>query len=347
MTSWLGTPEVGDPGKQGSMSGRGVRSGSVLIISSERDEHAGAVATQLTGLGVEHHLLDLAQFPETIGLVLRYANGASPSALLRGVNGADIDLARVRAVWYRRPQPFGIPASLSRPSHRTFAYSESHEAIAGLWQTLDVFWMNHPTRDEVAARKAYQLGVASSCGLEIPATLISNDPSEVGRFLAERGSNGTIYKSFSATQQEWRETRLVRDEELAVLDQVRHAPVIFQEYVPARFDLRVTVVGDQIFAAAIHSQDTQYHVDFRIDMNRAKVEAHELPTGVASRLVEFMRRLGLVYGAIDMRLTPDGRYVFLEVNPAGQWLFIEGRTGQPISAAVAQTLAGRPNGVRG
>jgi glutathione synthase/RimK-type ligase-like ATP-grasp enzyme len=339
-TSWLGTAEVGDPGRQDPKPGRAARSGSVLVISSERDEHATAVASQLTRLGVEHHLLDLARFPEEIGLVLRYGNDGAPTAMLRGVGGVDVDLAGVGAVWYRRPQPFGIPSSLSRPSHRAFAFNESHEAIAGLWQSLDVFWMNHPTRDEVAARKAYQLGVARASGLEIPPTLITNDPSEARRFLAERASNRTIYKAFSATQQEWRETRVVRDEEMAVLDQVRHAPVIFQEYVPARFDLRVTIVGDQIFAAAIHSQDTQYQVDFRIDMNRAKVEPHDLPTQVATGLRDFMRRLGIVYGAIDMRLTPDGRYVFLEVNPAGQWLFIEGRTGQPISAAVADTLAG-------
>lgn len=311
----------------------------ILIVSSERDEHAAAVATELADRGVEHRLLDLARFPEQVGLVLRYGSGASPTALLRGIDGAEIDMSDVSAVWYRRPQPFVLAPGLSRPSHRMFAYNESHEAIAGLWQMLDVFWMNHPTRDEVAARKSYQLVVARSSGLEIPATLISNDPSEVRRFLAERGSNDTIYKAFSATQQEWRETRLVRDEELAVLDQVRHAPVIFQEYVPARFDVRVTVVGDQVFAAAIHSQDTRYRVDFRIDMNRANVEPHELPADVSSRVIRFMRQLGLVYGAIDMRLTPEGRYVFLEVNPAGQWLFIESRTGQRISAAVAETLA--------
>lgn len=327
-TSWLGTAEVADPG-------------SVLIISSERDEHATAVAIQLTQLGVEHHFLDLARFPEQIGLVLRYGNEGPPATMLRGVGGVDLDLAGVGAAWYRRPQPFGIPPSLNRPSHRTFAYNESHEAIAGLWQLLDVFWMNHPTRDEVAARKVHQLAVARSSGLEIPRTLISNDPVEARRFLADRGPSATIYKAFSATQQEWRETRLVRTEELAVLEQVRHAPVIFQEYVPALFDLRITVVGDRIFAAAIHSQETEYRVDFRIDMNRARVEPHDLPIEVEKGLAEFMRRLGLVYGAIDMRLTPDGRFVFLEVNPAGQWLFIEGRTGQPITATVARTLAGR------
>jgi glutathione synthase/RimK-type ligase-like ATP-grasp enzyme len=313
----------------------------ILIVSSERDEHAIVVARELADRGAEHRILDLAEFPENIRLILRYEGGASPVALLRGVGDAEIDMANVNAVWYRRPQPFVLAAGLSRPSHRTFAYGEAHEAIAGLWQMLDVFWMNHPTRDEVAARKAYQLVVARSIGLEIPPTLISNDPSEVRRFLAERGPNDTIYKAFSATQQEWRETRLVRQEELAVLDQVRHAPVIFQEYVPARYDLRVTVVGGHVFAAAIHSQVTQYRVDFRIDMNSATIEPHDLPPGVVSSVHRLMGQLGLVYGAIDMRLTPDGRYVFLEINPAGQWLFIEGRTGQRISAAVAETLAWR------
>jgi hypothetical protein len=52
-----------------------------------------------------------------------------------------------------------------------------------------------------------------------------------------------------------------------------------------------------------------------------------------------MRRLGVVYGAINMQLTPDGRYIFLEINPPGEWLFIEERTGQPISEAVSEVLA--------
>ena len=98
-------------------------------------------------------------------------------------------------------------------------------------------------------------------------------------------------------------------------------------------------MGDNVFAAAIHSQDTSYAVDFRIDMDAARVETFELPSDVVERLQLLMDRLGLVYGAIDMRLTPDGRYVFLEINPAGQWLFIEQRTGQPMTAAFARLLA--------
>ena len=129
-----------------------------------------------------------------------------------------------------------------------------------------------------------------------------------------------------------------------MLEQVRHAPVIFQEYVEALVDLRVTVVGREIFPAAIHSQETAYPIDFRIDISRARIESTTLPEQVSNRLLALMDRLGLSYGAIDMRLTPDGRHVFLEINPAGQWLFIERATNQPMAAALARLLSEHDRG---
>ena len=119
---------------------------------------------------------------------------------------------------------------------------------------------------------------------------------------------------------------------------MKYAPVIFQEYVDAVYDLRITLVGDEIFAAAIHSQQTSYPTDFRMDMSNAKIAAVDLPPNVQERLRQYRRALGLQYGAVDMRLRADGKYVFLEVNPAGQWLFIEEATKQPIAAALARLL---------
>jgi glutathione synthase/RimK-type ligase-like ATP-grasp enzyme len=79
-------------------------------------------------------------------------------------------------------------------------------------------------------------------------------------------------------------------------------------------------------------------VDVRMNLNANHI-AHDLPDDVADKLRAMMRRLGLVYGAIDLRLTPDGRYVFLEVNPAGQFLYVEQATGQQITTALAARLA--------
>lgn len=310
----------------------------ILVVSSLADEHAHVVLAELARLGARARLLDLARFPLELRLSLRFDDGGR-DFLLQVPDECTLPLSAVQAVWWRRPRPFELHPAITRPSHRVFAYNECQEAITGLWQALDAVWVNHPTHDEVAARKVYQLRVAQETGLDIPRTLISNDPAAVRAFLSEQGANPTVYKAFSATEHDWRETRLLRSDEQEGLDNVVHAPVIFQEYVPAAVDLRVTVVGSEIFAAAIHSQETSYPVDFRMEMSRARVEATRLPPDVEHRLRALMARLGLTYGAIDMRLTPDDRYVFLEINPAGQWLFIEQRTGQPISATLAALLA--------
>lgn len=312
----------------------------ILVVSSRADEHAQAVTAELEGLGCAYQLLDLADFPQQIGLTIRYTSDAPVSGELQyRMSRTQLRTAEIRAVWWRRPQQFQLDPRIVRDSHRTFAYNECWEAIAGFWQTFDANWINDPARDQAAARKVYQLKVAQDVGLEIPKTLITSDSVDAQAFVSALGCERTVYKAFSATEAEWRETRILQRGELALLDNVVHAPVIFQEYVAGGPDLRVTVIDRHIFAAAIYSQDTSYPVDFRADMRTARVEPVALPGPVEEKLYLFMSRLGLVYGAIDMRRDAAGQYVFFEINPAGQWLFIEQRTGQPITATLARTLA--------
>jgi glutathione synthase/RimK-type ligase-like ATP-grasp enzyme len=308
----------------------------ILILSTPQDEHAQTVIAELLRLGVRANMLDLSEFPQQLSLRMEYQGGER--RFMFGCDKSGLDLNDCGAIWWRRPQSPEVSPQLTRQSHRHFALNESVEALYGLWHSLDAFWVNDPARDQVAQRKAFQLRVAQEVGLEIPATLITNCSQAVQEFVAPRGTGQVIYKSFSATEQEWRETRLLRDNELDLLGNVQYAPVIFQEYVEAEADLRITIVGDEIFPAAIYSQETSYKVDFRIDIARARVEATRLPANVEERLLQLMRRLGLVYGAIDMRRTPDGRHVFLEINPAGQWLFVENYTKQPIAHSLARLL---------
>ncbi len=309
----------------------------VIIVSWSGDEHAEAVANALRRAQCPFKLLDLAQFPRELMLTMRYHRD-NGDAFVMTSGELTVDFAETKSVWWRRPRSFQLHSEVSAGRNQNFALNECAEAAAGLWQVVDAFWINPPAADQVAARKTYQLKVAKQVGLRVPDTLVTSNPGDAAGFIHEHTDRSVICKAFSATEHDWRETRIVGSQELEVLDNVRFAPVIFQEYIPAHADLRVTVVGQEVFPAAIYSQDTAYPVDFRIDMNRARTEAVELPDSVASQLQGLMARLGLVYGAIDMRLTPDGEYVFLEVNPAGQWLFIEQRTGQPITRALAETL---------
>lgn len=313
---------------------------AVLIISTAEDPHARAVTGHIEELGERVRLVDLSRFPQHAHLTVRYTC-CGKRAFELGDSDEPAGLDEYGSVWWRRPQQPDLGSDIPDATHRLFAANEIHEALAGLWYALDAHWINDPARDHVAHRKVKQLRVAQDAGLRIPDTLITSDPAAARSYIDRRGYRGVIYKSFSALEDEWRETRVLRAEELRLLDYVRYAPVIFQEYVEAVYDIRATVVGRRIFAAAIHSQETDYPVDFRMDMENAAIEPIELPDEVSSRLLDYMSRLGLVYGAIDLRLRPDGEYVFLEVNPAGQWLFVEEKTGQPIAAAMAEALVRR------
>jgi glutathione synthase/RimK-type ligase-like ATP-grasp enzyme len=302
----------------------------IIVVSAARDLHAVEVLNELQRRGAPATLLDLGEYPRNLALTMDW-----PGTRFRL---GEIDFSQCRSVWWRRPQPFLLHDEVRDDTDRRFAYSEIEAAFTGLWSALDVRWVNHPTRDDEASRKVYQLKIAEELGFRIPRTCITSDPATARAFAEQETPERTIYKAFAGSEAAWRETRLLKREEMGVLDNIRFAPVIFQEYVPGT-DLRITVVGDEIFPAAIHVPPSAYPVDFRMTMDNARMEPASLPEALLDQLRQYMRRLGLVYGAIDMRLTPEGEYVFFEINPSGQWLFVEHATRQPITAALAATLA--------
>jgi glutathione synthase/RimK-type ligase-like ATP-grasp enzyme len=307
---------------------------TVLILSAAPDVHAQAVMDALASRGAHAELLDLAEFPAQLTLSMAFENGRRRFELRRRGGGV-LDFSAVRSVWWRRPQPFKLPAGMD-PSHQRFAASEAATAFQGLYQSLDANWVNVPAHDSVAAHKPYQLTLAQEIGLEIPPTLMTNDVEQARAFW-RRHEGEVIYKQFIAMHETWRETRRLNSGDEAHADAIAHAPVIFQKHVPAVADLRVTAVGGRFFAAATDVRNAEYPQDVRMNLG-AKYAAHDLPPEVRAKLSALMDRLGLVYGAIDLRLTPEGRYVFLEINPAGQFLYIERATGQPIAAALADVL---------
>ncbi len=309
----------------------------ILIVSHPGDLHARHVIDILASDGRETMIMNASDLPHNASLTIRY--GCESPVLEYRVGDADpIDLYRATATWYRRPQSPDL-SSIEDPDALQFTHNEWQEALNGLWLLSDGPWMNPPQYDEVAARKALQLRIAAEVGLRIPRTVITSDPDVARNFISGQGLNRTVYKTFSCTHALWRETRLVGKAELELIDLVRLSPLIFQEYIAGGTDIRATFVGSHAFAAAIDVQHTSYAVDFRMSLGEARTEPIELPRLVKAKLFELMGRLGLVYGAIDLRRSPDGEYVFLEVNTAGEFLFVEERTALPISQAIADWLA--------
>jgi len=309
---------------------------TVLVISTLSDVHARAVIGSLSAHGCTAELLDLSEFPQQLALCLAFQNGIHRFWLERSGYGR-LDLSEVRSVWWRRPQAFKLPSTVVSPTHRRLAFSEAGTAFQGMYQSLDARWINDPLRDQAASHKPWQLTVAQEVGLEIPETLMTNNPEEARRFWATCEGDA-IYKQFLALPDSWSETRRVGAQEEALTENIRLCPVIFQRRIPAVADLRVTIVGDEVFAASASVSELEYDTDVRLNPS-ARYVPYTLPENVSQLLLALMRKLGLVYGAIDLRLTQDGRYIFLEVNPAGQFLYIEQATGQPIAAALAAHLA--------
>jgi hypothetical protein len=305
----------------------------ILIVSFADNEHVERVRRHLTAESV---LVDTSWFPASLGLDAVFGRDLE-SLRFALPDGRLLHLDEVGAVWNRRIKPLGLHGDLTDETAKLFAWSESNEALQGVWYSLDCFWMNPPPADEIAQRKIRQLQVARRIGLSIPETLVTNQPAVARDFILLHGPGNVIRKAFRNIAQAPRETALVQRDDLNLLDAVRYAPVIFQRFVPADLDLRVTVIEDDIFAAAVRSQP-EHRTDYRLGLGSASVAPYELPHDVATRLLQLMKAFDLSFGAIDLRVTPNGEHVFLEVNPAGEYLFISERTGQPIPAAIAACL---------
>jgi hypothetical protein len=312
----------------------------ILLVSHDDDDHLAPVLAELARIGSESVVVDTSRIPTSVAVSARHSAHGS-SSRLRLDDGSRLDLSRCGSGWWRRALPPRHDARIADPDQSTWALTETYEAMSGFWDALPVTWVSPPRAIETSMMKTWQLPAARAAGLEIPSTLVTSDPDEAREFIDGLGLGRVICKAFSATRENWRETRVVGPAEYALLDRVALAPVIFQELVPAEVDLRITVIGEELFSAAVHSQELDYPLDFRLFLETGagvRMTPDVLPADVEEALLRLLKAAGLRYGAIDMRRTPDGRHVFLEVNPAGQWRFVEEVTGQPITAAMARLL---------
>jgi len=306
----------------------------IVAVTHEADEHLPPVRDALSRLGEAVEVVDLAAVPGGWRLAL----SEDPSAwTLRGEGRRRIRAGDVTAVWWRRLKPLPLDPHLA-PGDAAFARLQYQEALAGFWDGLTARFVNPPRHDERAGHKASLLAAAHRAGLAVPPTLITDDPAKASAFL--KRCRRAIHKPLLALQGD-HYTQVVDQAALRDLDGVRLAPVIFQAYVPG-VDVRVTVVGNRLFACTIDARRTESPHDFRPVFDQADVAKCRVPRAIAAGLRRLVTALGLSYGAADFRIRDsDGAWLFLEINPAGQWLGFEERTGLPITAAVAELLAGR------
>lgn len=312
---------------------------AVLIVSGREDVHALRVAQELHCAGKQVRFLDMRELGRTASISHGVGGPGTCSVTVGGEE--PIPLSEIDAVWLRRPNIPYLPATVSDIAHRRFARLEWKELIDGAFLSMRARFVN-PYLAQVSAVKPRQLEVAQRVGLNVPDTLITSDAADAGAFVDAHGR--VIHKTLSAHPDKLLDTRRWTERDRNALQELSLAPSIFQQEICGPADIRVTVVGVQVFALRVCLAEDQDRVDGRLNVD-APSEPHRLPEQVEEQLLTFMRELGLVFGTVDMRIAHDGRYFFLEVNPQGQFLYVEILTGMPISAAVAELLAnGRDQG---
>ncbi len=289
--------------------------------------------------------LDSDQYPSAVEIDLQDDNGTGHFEIRS--NQGRVRSDEITAVWYRRCRPALESPEDTEQALVDASREEARSVLKGLVATVPGFHLDPEPRVVRAAHKPVQLQVARSLGMEIPRTLVSNSPQSVKKFVRSIRT-GVVTKMQTAVRLANEGsvrcvlTNQLHPEDLEDLNGLRWCPMVFQEMLPKKVELRVTVVGNQIFTAAIDSQSVE---TAEVDWRRDGVDLadhwtpYELPSLVANQCLQLVQHFGLNYGAIDFVVTPDDRHVFLEINPQGEFAWLEENSpGLPISVAIANLL---------
>ncbi len=317
---------------------------TILVVTRRLDDHAQLIAEELAARDARVVWLDTERCARDPTLVRFGADGTHASALLRA-GGGELAGDEVGAVLFRH---FHVPTAphVADGAARDLAESELRGAIEGALLSLDAHWVNPPGANRTARHKLLQLALATREGLTVPETRVSSDPDEIralhrawgGRMIAKLVGGQVV--AATADEQHLVFTTLLEEDDLREDASLAACPALYQRLVEKAFELRVTVVGDELFACRIdagHTPDGK--VDWRV-AGTAGVDlaAHELDADVGRRCIALTRRLGLQVAGIDLIVTPDGETVFLELNAAGGWAWVQRAVGLPIAAAIAENL---------
>jgi glutathione synthase/RimK-type ligase-like ATP-grasp enzyme len=315
---------------------------TVLIITNDHDEHANAVIEELQRREVPVFRFHPEDFPGACSISIEIRDGHLDGEIKNAHRR--VSFHDICAAWYRRSRNlFAPPPSLNLlfGDLDNFVKVQSATTLTALFGSLDTLWVGQPFKLRRAEIKALQLVEASKAGLRIPDTLISNDAAQAARFVERLAEAECAIKPLIAVRaHDGRADRLPLTTTLPrghALDSVALAPTIFQPYVPKSYELRCVVMGEKIFCAKLHSQSSETtRKDWRAgDLEQ---EPYDLPEHVATSLRKLMAAFDINFASIDLIVTPGGEYVFLDLNPNGQWLWLEIDLGLPLVAAMADLL---------
>lgn len=310
----------------------------LLLVTNRRDITIDFVVAELKRRHMPFFRLNSEEFSTARCTMAAYPRDAWSLSF----EGEILQGSNVKAAYFRRPALPTCDASITDNGEREYAEAEWSALLKSLYARLEGLWLNDPIDIFTAEDKPRQLMLASEIGFNVPKTVITNDIASVrevvgaglaiGKPLRQALINGDPERVIFTT--------LLKSLHNSDEDAIALAPFIAQTEIKKLYDVRVTVVGRQLFATAIMSQEQEEtSVDWRQGSRPdLKHERIDLPHEIEEKCFALMKRLNLRYGAIDMVCDQKGKLWFLEINPNGQWAWIENLTKYPIAAAIVDEL---------
>ncbi|AGS80463.1 MvdC/MvdD family ATP grasp protein [Leptospira alstonii] len=314
----------------------------VLIITNKEDVTVDFVINKLIHLNANYLRLNTEELGSEIFIKIDPIKG---EVLIKENSKKEaLDLSTFDTVYYRRPKLPTGPNSLTNGELHFFS-----QELNVILEYINVFldnklWLNKISNIRKAENKINQLSVAKNIGFTIPISLITNLPKEANAFI--NYTERSILKPLKVglIEEEQLSSKIVYTNEVNQyfrdnIDRVGLLPVYLQEKIEKQFDIRVTIVGNKIFAAQIDSQsDETSKTDWRASRNILPHQRIQLPAKIERYCLELMKHFELNFAAIDLVLDKNDNYIFLEINPNGQWAWIEKILEYPISDSIARFL---------
>jgi glutathione synthase/RimK-type ligase-like ATP-grasp enzyme len=245
-------------------------------------------------------------------------------------------------VWFRRILRPWLCHPLITQDNNCFISGEIKNFIEGLLFSLNAVWVNPIDAVFKAEKKVYQLSIAGKHGLHVPETIASNNPEEIRLFASAHKDiickpiyHGLFVekgKKYSIHATKIPHKNLINDIQLEA------CPVLIQELVNKKADVRLTIVGERAFAVKITTPTCPDVVDWRKYSDLITYEVIDFDNSTISNCKKMLRELGLIYGAFDFAITHNDEPYFLEVNPTGEWAWLENQLDIPIRDALIELL---------
>lgn len=305
-----------------------------LVISSTIDYSSDLICAELEKRGLKYLRINRDRFAE---YEILYALQSDSISIKIGNSPYLLKVESVKSIYFRAPV-FLRTTGKSRTVEEQLKRSQWSAFIRNLIVFDKAVWVNHPVAIYRAENKLFQLKIAEKCGLTIPETYMGNslpqciDPDNM--YIVKSLETALFYEG---DNEMFTYSSMVSGHELLHAE-IKVAPIIVQEYLHSKIDLRVTVIGGCIFAVSITKQGEALVGDWR-KSNKDNLDYMpvELPRIVKSQIMELMNSLDLSFGGLDFALVGD-TYYFIEVNPTGEWGWLASSAGIPIDKAIVDCI---------